>query len=92
MNECILKEGITKKINTNYTISGNSTELLSLKSLDAFQEFAYPILSQNLIILYRNEYHGINGNLGVEGNGTFYIYSKNNEEWKLITKITKWIT
>ena len=94
VTESNLKKGITTEITTNSTTKKNFNEIMSSKSIDNYQEFGYPILTDSTLIVYRNIYQGIknSGDLGLTGNGTYFIYSKLNQKWVLIDKITKWIT
>lgn len=75
--------------------SPNSTSSIDNKfKLNEYQEFAYPIMTDNLLIIYRDVYSGLKhpNSLGSTGNGTYFIYRKTDKEWKLINKIVKWIT
>lgn len=91
---CKLKEGLVTKMETNQTTAKTYLDAISSKSVDQYQEFGYPILADDILIIYRNIYEGLlhDQESGLTGNGTFYVYSKLDGEWVLINKITKWIT
>ncbi len=92
--ELSLINAYSSKIELENTRSESLKDFLESKTIDNFQEFGYPILCGDLIIIYRIHYAGIktNDSLGLIGNGTFYVFRKENLKWKLINKITKWIT
>ena len=94
VKESNLKKGLKTTITTNSTTKKNFKEIMSAKSLDNYQEFGYPILTDSTLIVYRNIYQGIkdSGELRFTGNGTYYIYSRVNQKLVLIEKITKWTT
>jgi hypothetical protein len=94
IKECKLIEGRSAEIEINQIVKENFIKIMTAKSIDKYQEFGYPILIDDKLIIYRNIYDGIkfSDTLGLIGNGTYFIYSKIDGEWVLINKITKWIT
>lgn len=91
---CQTKAGISTEVSAEQTITKSHEQVLHSKSIDQYQAFGYPIISENLLIIYRNHYGGIlhADDLGVIGNGTYYIYERKELEWVLLNKVTRWIT
>ena len=75
-------------------INNSAAELIYESEYDSYQEFSYPIMSENLLIVYRNSFSGLQhaDTLGLIGNGTYYVYEKSEDNWILINRITAWIS
>ena len=75
-------------------INKSAAELVNERRYDSFQEFSYPIILGDLLIVYRNSYSGLQqaDTLGLIGHGTYYVYKKSEEDWVLINRITAWIS
>jgi hypothetical protein len=56
---------------------------------EEFQVFAYPIMIEDHLIIYRNGYH-IHKDLPGIGGGMFFIYEKVDKEWVKILLLNTW--
>lgn len=90
--EIDIKHSRTFKLRNEKYESKSLLEVLADKELKHYQSFAYPILTDEYLILHRNYYAGIGQKLGGGGAGMFFVYKKKSNNWELVYKSNTWIT
>lgn len=83
---------MTYSISTDSSIEKTLNEVLKDKTLEKFQHFAYPIMTEKHLIICRNVYDGIDSYGAIIGAGYFFIYEKRNGQWVLIHRVLRWTT
>lgn len=90
----IKSNALFQEISNSQVIPLSYKEAIAQKELDKFQVFAYPVMTEDFLIIYINRYSGIKDmkTFGLQGFGQYYIYEKKNGTWQLLTRIDGWIT
>jgi len=81
-------------LNIPLVIDARLEEIIQQNQLDTYQRFGYPILTKDILIIYRESFEGLLNakTLGIIGSGEYHFYRKKPDEWVRMMSITKWIT
>lgn len=85
-------DGAKQKLHLAFGVDQSVEDYKSTKEQDAYQEFGFPIITDNLLVIFRNSYFGIlkHETLGIRASGTLLIYRKRANKWALISRLTQW--
>lgn len=85
-------EGDKQNMELAFGIDQDIEDLKKSKKENAYQEFGFPIVTDNLLVVYRNAYFGIKNHdkVPISASGQLLIYRKRNNKWALISRITDW--
>ena len=84
-------EGETARAAVDRAVPYTYSQVYKRFLFEEFQVFAYPIMTDDYLIIYRNRYYITKGMAGV-GGGMFFVYKKVDGEWLRVFFLTRWTT